>query len=252
MLRLTEIPLQFPQGERVHPSMGSIMHGALMELVGTETAARLHEMSLRPYSQCVYYDARRREALWRLGTLSDTAYAHIVGSLEHCGGEIHLKQKGYTVGLGEVRSVQSCTYEELIQEVFKGEKVPSGAELSFVTTTSFKHDGQYEIFPDVRRIFYSVLSRWNQFSPVLPMTEEGIEDMLAEEAQIFRYSLESRAFSLERRQIRGFYGQIELRFGDNEMAARLMGVLLRFASFSGIGMKTALGMGAVQVKLLYK
>lgn len=252
MLRLTEIPLQFPKGERIHPSMGSIMHGALMELVGSNMAARLHEMSLRPYSQCVYYDAKRHEALWRLGTLSDVAYAYIVGSLEHCGGEIHLRQKGYTVGLGVVRNIQSYTYEELIREVFQVDKVPNGAELFFVTAASFKHNGQYEIFPDIRRVFYSALSRWNQFSPVLPMTQAGVEDMLAEAAYISRYSLESRSFSLERKQIQGFYGKVALRFGDNEMAARLMAVLLWFASFSGIGIKTALGMGAVNVKLLYK
>ena len=50
MLRLFEIPLFLPKGKRIHPSMGSVFHGALMEHLPSELAGALHRESLRPYS----------------------------------------------------------------------------------------------------------------------------------------------------------------------------------------------------------
>lgn len=50
VLEIGEIPLGFPTGKHVHPSMGSIFHGALMALLAPEQAAFFHEQGMRPYS----------------------------------------------------------------------------------------------------------------------------------------------------------------------------------------------------------
>jgi CRISPR/Cas system CMR-associated protein Cmr1 (group 7 of RAMP superfamily) len=42
-----------------------------------------------------------------------------------------------------------------------------------------------------------------------------------------------------------------IRFSDNELANRILTLLMRFSLFSGIGIKTALGMGAVHNKIIY-
>ena len=36
---------------KIIQSIGSVLHGVLMELVGTDYARQLHEAGLRPYSQ---------------------------------------------------------------------------------------------------------------------------------------------------------------------------------------------------------
>jgi CRISPR-associated endoribonuclease Cas6 len=251
MLRMTEIQLQVPKGSRVSGSMGSIMQGALMDIVDTDTAERLHDMSVRPYSQCIYYDKARHVLIWRIGTLSDSAYEAIVKPVLQCGGEIYLRQKRYAVGLKKATLLQQTSYDALADRILEREASPDGAALSFLTTTSFKHNGRYEIFPVPQRIFYSLLCRWNTYAPLLPMDQGGVEKMFAENCHISRYDMRSQGFSLEGQTIFGFCGTLTLRFHVNEMANRLMGVLLQFAPYAGVGMKPALGMGALDTKLMY-
>ena len=43
---------------KIVQSIGSVLHGVLMELVGTEYAGRLHESGLRPYNQYIYLDKK--------------------------------------------------------------------------------------------------------------------------------------------------------------------------------------------------
>ena len=46
-----EIVLGLPENEKVHRAMGSIMQGALMEILDSESTKMLHVDGLRPYSQ---------------------------------------------------------------------------------------------------------------------------------------------------------------------------------------------------------
>ena len=64
MLTLLEVPVTLPEGMRVHASMGSILHGAMMERIPCELADALHESKMRPYSQSVVYDRDAGRVLW--------------------------------------------------------------------------------------------------------------------------------------------------------------------------------------------
>jgi CRISPR/Cas system endoribonuclease Cas6 (RAMP superfamily) len=67
-----------------------------------------------------------------------------------------------------------------------------------------------------------------------------------------RYQLRSQAFPIEGRLVYGFSGSQRLTFYGYDMLKRLQGLLAIFAEFSGIGIKTALGMGAVHTHVIYK
>lgn len=55
---------------KIVQSIGSVLHGVLMELVGTEYAGQLHETGLRPYSQYVYFDKEKGQYIWRLSAVT--------------------------------------------------------------------------------------------------------------------------------------------------------------------------------------
>jgi CRISPR-associated endoribonuclease Cas6 len=229
--------------------MGSILHGALMEIVGTDTAAELHEITLRPYSQCVYFDKEICMPIWRITTLHDEAYERIVQPLRDCDGNIFLKQKNYTVCLDKAVRFSECSYEKLANSVFQPEQAPRGVDVTFLTTTSFKHDGKYVIFPDVVLLFHSLISKWNAFSPRIVLSQEKLEYALAESCSMTKYDLHSLPYSLEGRNLYGFGGSMRLTFRGNDMTKRLMGLLWSFAPFAGMGIKTALGMGALKTMI---
>ena len=250
MLHLVELELGFPEGTQSHDSMGSILQGALMEIVSPEVAAMLHVEGVRPYSQYVYFDKLHRRTLWRIGTLAERAFEAIAEPVLSYGDELYLKNRGYAVTIKSKRVKKECSYASLYRKAFESPDVPSGVDISFLTPTSFKHAGHYEILPDIRRIFQSLLLRWNEFTSAMELPAGNLEAELAQACYIVQYELHSQIFSVDGKRLIGFGGTMRLRFGKNELANRLMGLLMGFAPFAGIGIKTAVGMGAVETKLL--
>ncbi len=250
MLKLVEIPFTLPSKGRFSPSMGSIFHGALMERIPGEWAERLHAEGLRPYSQYLFYDYRERCCRWRLGFLTEAASSLLLESIG-APGELFLKQKGYAVKLGAPRLVRETDYDALADGIFPRKEAPRGARIDFLTVASFRQGGAYVILPEAALIFQSLQSRWDAFSPKIRLDAPELGRQLAECCRVTAYRLESRPFSVEGQKINGFTGSLRLRFTGNDMTRRLMGLLLSLAPFSGVGIKTALGMGATATRLDY-
>lgn len=240
---ILRIPLYLPPDEQIHPSMGSIFHGALMEHIGDEAAARFHEQTLRPYSQFVGTSSDGTP-YWQFGILTDEAYGVLAAGLSGLK-KLYLKHKGYAVGLGESTCIRHETYALFMQKHLS-QPVPTQITLHFHHVTSFKQQGKYVLFPDQRLIFQSLLLRFNLFSPV-PL-EDGIADVLAYYVPVRDYALQSASFGVEGRAIKGFKGLLTYTLQGDEMIRRTAALLLDYANFSGIGIKTALGMGAVTTK----
>ena len=123
------------------------------------------------------------------------------------------------------------------------------AKLNFLTTVSFKRDKQYVIMPELYLIYQSLLSKWNAFSSSNRMESEDLDKEFAKLSAIMWFNLQSRIFSLEKTKINGFSGELRLRLSGNEMMRRMAVMLLQYATVAGIGIKNALGMGAVNVEL---
>lgn len=248
MLRRYEAELHLPDGARAPASMGSVLHGALMERLPEDYAAYLHTENLRPYSQSIRWDRARERVIWRIGTL-DRAAAEIIGAVLQSLEHIHLRQKGYTVDVQNIQCVSQSSYQDIADTYFRAKTAPRGAEIHFLTPTSFKRDGAYILLPESALILQSLLLRWNAFCPDIRIEEDNLAQELASHIHLTRYALRSAAFSVEGYSIRGFRGQIALRFTGSDMVRRILGTLLAYAPYAGIGIKTALGMGAVETDI---
>ena len=248
MLRQFEAELYLPDGARAPASMGSILHGALMERLPGDYAAYLHTENLRPYSQSIRWDRETGRVLWRIGTLDRTA-GEIIGGVLHGIGSIHLRQKGYSIDVQNIQCIAQRSYQDIADEYFRAETAPRGAEIHFLTPTSFKQGGAYIILPESALILQSLLTRWNRFCPDIRIEEDDLVQTLAAHTRLTRYALRSAAFSVEGYSIRGFRGQSALQFTGSDMVRRILGTLLAFAPYAGIGIKTALGMGAAETNI---
>lgn len=241
VLKIYEIPLAFPKRKRVHYSMGSIFHGALMELIDTDKATAFHRQSMRPYSQAVFWDAVQHQSVWRLGFLNEQAAEAIVPVLKS-NKQITLHQQGYTVRLGSLR----CKTFSLGQSFTTPKEVPRGVTIRFLTTTSFRRDGDYVLFPEPALLYQSILQRWPMISDI-PM-ETGIHQILDYYTIIQDYDLHTERFHLEGHYAKGFSGMLTLRFGGDIQMRYFASLLMYCGSAAGFGIKTALGMGAADVQ----
>lgn len=248
MLRQIELQIKLPQDTRVNPSMGSVFHGALMDIIGSETANWLHTQNeSRPIGQCVYFNRELNTPIWRISALSQEAAERVIEPvLNLLNSDILLKQKGYGVTVASIIRDKTSSYQQLADEVFLSDEAPKGGSIIFLTPTSFKREGNYVVMPELYLIFQSLLSRWNYFSPKNKLLEQDLEIELAKSCFISSYDLHSQVFSLENSKIIGFKGNMHIRFRTNEMMRRILGMLLFYSQYAGIGIKTALGMGAVE------
>lgn len=235
---------------KIVQSIGSVLHGVLMELVGTDYAGQLHEAGLRPYSQYVYFDKGRKQYIWRLSAVTADAVNRIVRPVLEMPEKIFLKQKNGHLYIKDRTVLEETSYEDLVHRFWSNDVFYTQAKLQCMSTTSFKVDKQYTIFPEAFRIYRYLLRRWNQFS-IFGILD--IDSLLGDlEAGVFiqDYNLRMGIYGLEGVKIRGFRGQVIIQFKRNVELQRVLALLSYYSQFTGLGIKTALGMGGIKCEVI--
>ncbi len=120
--------------------------------------------------------------------------------------------------------------------------------LVFHTPTAFKSRGEYVCFPTVRQIMQSLLRKWNACMETDVRFPEEETEKLAEGLICRRFDLCDRLYRIKGNPIPGFCGEMTLiNQLDGELREHAE-LLLSFAGYSGVGIKTALGMGGVEAE----
>lgn len=125
----------------------------------------------------------------------------------------------------------------------------NGVDAEFLTTASFRRAGQYVTFPEIYLIVQSLLNRWNNFSTAFTVEGEDLPQVLANFVKVTAYNFYSQNFLLEHQKIDGFCGKMSADFKGEHATKNLLGLLFEYANYCGVGIKTALGMGAIKTKV---
>lgn len=230
------------ENKEVNTNMGSLFHGYLMSVIDSDYAEYLHYCDIRPFSSYLFYSRKYGKFVWRLQTLNQTAYDMIIKLLiESKKGSIYLTHKDMNISVTEYIEYETVTYSDLYMDDAQQSK------MTFVTPTSFKSQGQYMIFPDIERIFMSVIRKVNQFSDELKLEDESVISDLIDASYIQNYQLRSSRFYLEKTRVNGFKGDITIRYKGAEAYQQMIQFILKVSEYTGIGIKTSLGMGGIQI-----
>jgi CRISPR-associated endoribonuclease Cas6 len=119
----------------------------------------------------------------------------------------------------------------------------SEIELKFLSPTSFKQKQGIQSFPLPDLVFSSLLKKWNFFAP-----EELRFPEVEWKGLVSAFDLKTHALKLEGGPEIGCQGWVKYCFKDSEQA-RIASILANFAFFSGVGRKTTMGMGQVQLSV---
>ena len=112
---------------------------------------------------------------------------------------------------------------------------------------SFKSYGRYINYPDLRLIYQSLMNKYDSVLKEASMFDEDTLDMLVEGSEIVKYNLRSYLFPLQGVKIPSFFGSMTIKVTSTDTAAKFIRLLLEFGEYSGVGIKTGLGMGAIQI-----
>ena len=117
--------------------------------------------------------------------------------------------------------------------------------LEFVTPTSFRKNEMQVVFPQPELTFSSLLRRWNAFSEVkIPEEYTNYFPLI----KVASYDLHTQLVHFSKYKIIGFKGRVEYELPSNVSKSfqQEVNALADFAFYSGVGAKTAMGMGQVR------
>lgn len=221
----------------------------LSENLDKDFCESLHENSITPISQYVR-QLGQNKTLWVINLLGKYAVENVSDIIE--------QKNSYTLkNTGNIFSVKEISASVIQSEDFlleRAEKIQSATKLNMtiLTPASFKSDKKYMLFPSEEHILKGLIRRWNSYSEKYAIADEDAEKALILGTKIAGYSLKSSYYELKGIKIPAFCG--ELRFSNkiSPPIAELCKLLMCFAPYCGIGIKTSLGMGAVSVDFCEK
>lgn len=164
-----------------------------------------------------------------------------------------LEHKKTAVLHQRVLTFESCQVEQIDEPsvfVRRAQALPPDNRftLELLTPTSFKQDGRYVIFPQESLILQSLVARWGMCFPNMPLDDPDAVQATLRGLHIVDYRLQTLRHPLKQTRIPSFIGRVVL---EDRLPAPLMEVfrtLYCFAPYSGLGIKTALGMGGVGIQ----
>ncbi|MEA5521663.1 CRISPR-associated endoribonuclease Cas6 [Limnoraphis robusta Tam1] len=235
-------------------TLSRAIHGQVMnwlQLSSSEIADNIHKMQSSPFSLSGLIGNRRIKGnqagdrfLIRISLLDDTLVQPLLSGIEKWGNQPIILGKFpfvfrhlYTLP-GTHRLSGSTSYEVLSQTPAFGESLT----LDFLSPTSFKQTDDIQTFLLPELVFGSLERRWNQFAP------ENLQFPSQEwRGKVSAYELKTYALKMEGGGEIGAQGWVKYRF-NNSQQMKIAMILAQFAFFSGVGRKTAMGMGQARFR----
>ncbi len=258
-------PLQQASPERSLPRWwGSATHNLALQVLkldNNELSASAHEGSkLRPFTVSTLhgsfpgyqFDMQENYLIRFTGLNTEVSNAflnasqpggalapHAIVNLDFMDFEV--QSVSYDKGTHPL--VDQANYQDLMTaSLLDPEPATHRLSFYFASATAFHRQGKQLPFPLPELIFSSLLERWNAFAPVA----------LPEEAKRYaieclfpsRFEIKSRAVTVAGGVQNGFYGKVSFKSKNYDRYwMSIMQTLARFSFYSGVGIKTAMGMG---------
>lgn len=213
------------------------LYAAMLERAPREFAARLHESTVTPVSQYVRGD------LWQVSLFGAESIETLSPILEGLD-EVFLRRDRTRVTLEQAGFRRIDSVDDLLEH-----PVWDWGSLSFRTPTAFKSAGVYQLLPTQRLVLQSLILKWNGcFGDVCPIEDDGGGlEALAEGLCYRSLRLDSTEFAMKHTRIPGVLGQIAFENRLSGFHKQLANALLAFGTYSGVGIKTTLGMGGLEI-----
>lgn len=218
----------------------------LFSLVSDEYKMILNTYELKPYSCNFQKDGGKY--FWIINTLTKEARDYIaLPFIKNDKDSNFIEYNNEIIKIKDIEVVQT-TYDSLISKNYLTKEKNNYITINFKTPTAFKSYGQYIFYPDISLIYKSIIRKYNEFSRDYEIDDDEILNFIVENTKVIDYKLKSTRFHLAGNKIPSFIGNVRIKIIGPETNKNLINLLLNFGEYSGVGIKTALGMGAIEIK----
>ena len=241
MIHKLTIEFTLDKKQNIDYNIGSVLQGIMMTFLDRDYGEILHRQSLKPYSQ--YFEIKDGKYYWIINTLTEEAKEKIIDKI--------LVSNRRSLDLIYRKTKLNIEKIELIKGIISQNEGKRDTIVYFKTPTSFKKtSGGYEIFPSVRHIFNSLINKYEQFGEDFVEITYNKNDLLEEiiqNVEIVGYNLKTETFGVKGNYLPGFMGSVNFKVKGNQDFKNTISKLLKFGEYSGIGLKSTMGMGAISI-----
>lgn len=216
------------------------LNGFLMSCLPSDYADFLHRQETNPYSLTVIKN--QDGFIWTVNLLNDEAIQKI-GSQLLTLREIRLESYDGLITIQRIEQV-TLTLKNLTDHFYAETKQPTFT-VHFESPTSFKSQGEYVIIPNLRLIFQSLMQKYTRLVAQDDEIDTELLAYLDQHTRIVSYNLKTRYFTVHKQKIPAFQGKLTFSLRGAETLKSYVQMLLKFGEYSGVGIKTSLGMGGL-------
>jgi len=154
---------------------------------------------------------------------------------------LNLSRKPVVLQSLDVCDGSLCSFRKILSDASLNHLIT----LEFVTPTSFRKNEMQVTFPQPELVFSSLVRRWNAFAEV-KLPEEHVARFAS--IKVSSYDLHTELVQFSRYKIIGCKGRVDYELPKDASPdfLQVVNALADFASYSGVGVKTTMGMGQVQ------
>jgi len=238
----------FKSDKKLPLYLGPCSQSILLEILSTKLAEELHqgEHGQRPYRNAVYKITDKY--IWEIVALNEILAEAIQSKLSLLLKNHYLKAFETEIQyLGDFEC-SSTSHEDLFKKFYsKDFKETERLTIEFLTPTSIKTQGRYLHYPREDLILFSLLKKWDDNSEEIKLYEHELFDTIANCLQINSIkNLKSQFMPIDKGKVSGFIGTVDFKIkAPTRQINQLINLLLEYSNYSGIGIKTAMGMGGV-------
>ena len=234
-MRQIDFVLQKRDLKRLNCELAVKIHAWLMSQVDAEYAKSLHTPDeLRPFS--LFTRVQKGNIALRMSLLHESAET----LFEAARRARIIDVTGLDGGIAVLDSVEKPAV--MIDQLQK--PAPKEFHIILASPASYKHNKRPSNLYSLPPLLYTAAAKLHKFEGFDISNEEVYE--LCDLVTYTRYELRTAEYKIGIGVTRpGFDGELSLRPGGNPDQRGKLAFLLRYAAYSGIGAKTALGMGGV-------
>lgn len=225
----------------------SLFHGVLMRALKAEYAQYLHQASVAEFHQQLMFEGNQLQ--WTIYALTDQATRRIEKDWFETVESFYLEQKNLTVTIEKKSASEDVSYLDWYLKHTTQSSYPTKINIRFLSPTSFKSYNRYLQKPSLSLCYRSLVMRLGSLQDTVTFPKK-IWNQLAEQTEIIEQTTEKTSFPLEKTKIPAFKDELVLELRGSQEDLAMMNLLWCFAEWAGIGVKTALGMGAVEVTFI--
>lgn len=226
----------------IKPKLGVFFHAWIMDQLSNSVASNLHENCLHPFATYVTYNDDYVK--FCISLLNEKKCQPIKEAILND----KLKSINVNNGLFNIISKDTCKCtEEQLSHIFYEEDASRYITLNFVTPTAFKTGGEYFFYPDLKLLFHSLLMKYNFIFENNQHVDNDLLEQICNTTSIVYYNLRSYRYPVHNVSIPSFIGKITLHCRGSQTLVNYLNMLFHFGEYSGVGVKTAMGMGHIKI-----